>query len=584
MTRNILASLAALLLVQGGLSAADRPNIVIVITDDQGYGDLSCHGNKELPTPNLDELHRESVRLTNFHVDPTCAPTRAALLTGKYSHRVGVWHTVMGRSFLAPEERTLAERFNEAGYRTAIFGKWHLGDNYPLRPQDQGFQDVLVHGGGGVGQTPDYWGNDYFDDTYLRNGHPEKFDGYCTDVWFGEASQWLESNRDKPFLLYLATNAPHSPYLVDKEYSEPFKKAGIQSPRAEFYGMIVNLDENLGRFRNRLDELGLSENTIFVFMTDNGTAAGHQKGGFNAGMRGNKGSEYDGGHRVPCFIHWPAAGINKGRDVDALTAHVDLVPTLCSMAGLTVDLDENLDGTDLSFELRDEEDVPSAPPSPDDRTLVVESQRIDHPEKWRKCAVMTSRWRLVNGNELYDVKADPGQKVDVASKNGDVVKELREAYERWWERVSGRNEDYVRIVLGSDAAPVSELTCHDWHPLSGEIHDVPWSQAATVEKDPASNGFWEVDFAEPGRYEFRLRRRPASHPVPVKATAASVRVGAVEAKANVDPNAHAALIVLDVPAGPAKLQTEMLGTDGARRGAYYLEVERLKSTTRSTRD
>ncbi|MBA3313022.1 MAG: arylsulfatase [Planctomycetaceae bacterium] len=556
--------------------AERRPNVVVVITDDQGYGDLSCHGNKELRTPNMDALHADSVRLSNFHVDPTCAPTRSALMTGKYSRRVGVWHTVMGRSFLAPEETTLAERFGEAGYRTAIFGKWHLGDNYPLRPQDQGFQHVLVHGGGGVGQTPDHWGNDYFDDTYLRNGHLETFDGYCTDVWFGEATKWLEANKDDPCFLYLATNAPHSPYDVAESYSEPFKNAGVPSPRAEFYGMIVNIDENLGRFRSRLDDLGLAENTIFVFITDNGTAAGHQKGGFNAGMRGNKGSEYEGGHRVPCFIRWPAGGISGGHGLDALTAHVDLVPTLCSLAGFPIDLEEDLDGTDLSFWLRHREDVPCAPVWPGDRTLVVESQRIDHPQKWRKSAVMTQRWRLVDQNELYDMNVDPGQQHDVSSRHPDVVRELQKEYERWWEHVSDRNEDYVRIVLGSDAAPNAELTAHDWHPLSGEIHDVPWSQSATIEKDPPSNGFWAVEFAQPGRYEFRLRRRPASHPVAVKATKATVEAGGVSETASVDPESGAAVVTLDLPAGPAKLQTTLTGTDGQTRGAYYLEVERVR--------
>jgi arylsulfatase A-like enzyme len=554
---------------------AERPNVILVMTDDQGYGDMSCHGNQELRTPNIDAIHADSVRLTNFHVDPTCAPTRSALMTGKYSRRVGVWHTVMGRSFLAPEEKTLAERFGEHGYRTAIFGKWHLGDNHPLRPQDQGFQSVLVHGGGGVGQTPDHWGNDYFDDTYLRDGHPEKFQGYCTDVWFREATKWLEENKGSPFFLYVATNAPHAPYNIAPKYSEPFRKAGVPSPRAEFYGMISNIDENLGRFRARLDELGLAENTIFVFMTDNGTAAGHVKGGFNAGLRGNKGSEYEGGHRVPCFIRWPAHGISGGYDFDALTAHVDLTPTLCALAGFPIEAEEELDGTDLSLWLTTREDLPCAPPSPAERTLVVESQRIDHPQKWRKSAVMTQKWRLVDRHELYDISADPGQQHDVASQHSEVVKSLQDEYERWWEHVSDRNDDFVRIVLGAGAASDPQLlTCHDWHPLSGDEHDVPWSQAATIEKDPASNGFWAVDFAEAGRYEFRLRRRPASHAIPLNATQAKVMTGGVTKTAKIDSNSPAAVVTLDVPAGPTKLQTELIGTDGKMRGAFYVEVRR----------
>jgi uncharacterized sulfatase len=235
-----------------------------------------------------------------------------------------------------------------------------------------------------------------------------------------------------------------------------------------------------------------------------------------------------------------------------------------------------MDGMDLSFVLKHREDLPCAPPSPGDRTLVVESQRIDHPEKWRKSAVMRQRWRLVNRDELYDMKVDPAQTHDIAAQHPHVVEEMRSAYEQWWDRVSNRNGDYVRIVLGAEAAPASELTAHDWHPLSGEIHDVPWSQAATIEKDPASNGFWAVEFAQPGRYEFRLRRRPASHPVPVQATKATVTAGDVIKTAAVEPASTSAVVTLDVPAGPAKLTTELAGTDGQARGAYYVEVRRVE--------
>lgn len=559
--------------VASSASAAARPNVVIVITDDQGYGDMSCHGNKELRTPNIDAVHAASVRLTNFHVDPTCAPTRSALMTGKYSQRVGVWHTVSGRELLPTEETTLAERFSDTGYRTAIFGKWHLGDNYPLRPQDQGFGQVLVHAGGGVGQTPDFWGNDYFDDVYRENGHERQFEGYCTDVWFREATDWLDENREAPFFLYIATNAPHAPYNVAEKYSKPFKEAGIPSPRAEFYGMIVNLDENLGRFRNRLDEWGLIENTVFVFMTDNGTAAGHVKDGYAGGMRASKGSEYDGGHRVPCFVHWPAAGIGGGRDVGMLTAHVDLTPTLCALCGIDVPDRARLDGMDLSPWLRDVADkVPAAP----ERVLCVDSQRIDFPEKGRKCAVMTDRWRLVNGAELYDITADPAQARDVAAANPDVVRQLRADYDKWWEHVSERHGDYTRIVLGSEAAPVVALTCHDWHPIAGDDRPIPWSDQERVAKDPPCNGAWAVAVEQPGRYEFRLRRRPASAPAPTNATRAKVTAGKATAEATTDPEAATADLILDLPAGPAMLTTELVSPDATSRGAYFAEVRLLE--------
>ena len=302
------AALAAGLLAAHGecapaeTRAAARPNVVLVMTDDQGYGDLACHGNPWIRTPNLDRLHRESVRLTDFHVSPLCTPTRAGLMTGQNPVRLGAWGTTWGRSLPRRDAVTMADLFAASGYPTGCFGKWHLGDNYPFRPQDRGFTEVLIHGGGGVGQTPDYWDNDYFDDTYFHNGKPEKCRGYCTDVWFDAAIRFIESNRDRPFFAYVPTNAPHGPFHVAQKYSSLYS-ADPNVPNTNFYGMITNIDENMGRLTAKLDELGLSENTILIFTTDNGTAAGFRGGkGFNAGMRGTKGSLYEGGHRVPCFI------------------------------------------------------------------------------------------------------------------------------------------------------------------------------------------------------------------------------------------------------------------------------------------
>ncbi|MCK4999127.1 MAG: sulfatase-like hydrolase/transferase, partial [Anaerohalosphaera sp.] len=191
---------------QTSKSKTKHPNVILIITDDQGYGDLACHGNKIIKTPNMDSLYAQSTRLTNFHVGPTCAPTRAALMTGRYCNRTGVWHTVMGRSMLRKDETTIANVFTDTGYKTAFFGKWHLGDNYPFRPQDRGFQEVLAHGGGGITQAPDHWNNDYFDDTYFHNGTHKKCTGYCTDVWFENAIKFIEQNKNRPFFCYLATN------------------------------------------------------------------------------------------------------------------------------------------------------------------------------------------------------------------------------------------------------------------------------------------------------------------------------------------------------------------------------------------
>ena len=518
---RLLAAVAAVVCsVPTAADAGDRPNVVLIVTDDQGYGDLSCHGNPVLKTPEMDRLHADSVRLTDYHVDPTCSPTRAALYTGRYSTRTGVWHTIQGRSLMHPDETTLAERFRDAGYRTGMVGKWHLGDNAPLRPRDQGFDFAFTHGGGGVGQSPDHWGNDYFGDTYTRfsrdaadpAGTAERVavDGYCTDEWFAAADRFVTraaaqqaDGEDRPFFLTLATNAPHGPYLVAPEWSDPYREVGVTGARANFYGMIACIDARLGEFRVRLEELGAAENTIFVFTTDNGTAAGSRDGGFNAGMRGAKGSEYDGGHRVPLFLHWPAGGLTGGRDVDRLTAHIDVLPTLLSLCGLpsAANADRPLDGRDLSPLLREHAaDWP-------DRTLCVHSQRIEVPEKWRKSAVMTDRWRLINGKQLFDLDADPGQKIDVAADHADVTAALRAKYEAWWESLSPAFDepmtaDAVRILLADEP---TELCAHDWHEPTKGLP--PWNQTM-IRKDPAVNGWWAVEVPEAGTYRFTLRDRP----------------------------------------------------------------------------
>ena len=557
----------------GRRSARKHPNVILVITDDQGYGDLGCHGNELIRTPNLDTLYEQSVRLTDFHVGPTCAPTRAGLMTGHYCNRTGVWHTIMGRSLLRRDEVTMADVFGAGGYRTAIFGKWHLGDNFPFRPQDRGFHEVLVHGGGGVGQTPDYWGNDYFDDTYWHNGTPEKHTGYCTDIWFDGALRFIEANRHRPFFAYLTTNAPHGPYNVAEKYSDLYKDKDV--PNANFYGMITNIDENMGRLLGKLKTLGLEENTILIFMTYNGTAAGFRGGkGFNSGMRGTKGSEYEGGHRVPCFVRWPAGHLDGGRNVNRLTAHLDLLPTLIDLCSLEEPAEVTFDGTSIAPLLKgDNAEWP-------DRILVTDSQRIEHPEKWRKSAVMTDRWRLINGTELYDVPRDPGQSSDVAAKYPDVVRKLRQAYEKWWESVSQRFDEYCEIVLGSDEENPARLTCHDWHGGGA----VPWAQGH-IRKGLTANGFWAVDVARAGEYEFSLRRWPLEVDAPInaaipggkaiRAQRARLQIADVDVSKPIEAQAKEVTFKVSLPAGKTTLRTWFTADDGTSRGAYFAYVKRV---------
>ncbi len=264
-------ALCFLIALCAAVAHAERPNVILVMTDDQGYGDLGCHGNQVIKTPNLDKLHAQSTRLTNFHVSPTCAPTRAALMTGRYANATGVWHTIMGRSMIRENEVTLGKILGDGGYATGMFGKWHLGDNYPFRPEDRGFTEVLRHGGGGVGQTPDYWDNAYFDGSYFHNKKPVPVEGFCTDVFFDYAKKFIEkqAEADKPFLAYISMNAPHGPMHAPPEYSKPYGDLGVNT--ANFFGMIANIDDNVGSLRTWLANKGLADNTIFIFTTDNGT-------------------------------------------------------------------------------------------------------------------------------------------------------------------------------------------------------------------------------------------------------------------------------------------------------------------------
>ncbi len=556
-------------------SKSSRPNVILVITDDQGYGDLACHGHPVLKTPNLDRLHGQSVRLTNFHVAPTCSPTRAGLMTGRYCNRTGVWHTIMGRSLLRQDEVTMADVFAAAGYHTGIFGKWHLGDNYPFRPQDRGFHEALVHKGGGIGNIQDYWDNDYFDDGYFRNGKPEKFTGYCADVWFGEAMKFVEANKDRPFFCYLTSNTAHGPYLVDEKYSRPYKQNGIKSPLAEYYGMVTNIDDNMGQLMKKLDALGLSDDTILIFMTDNGaTPVRRTTSEYNAGMRGWKGSEYDGGHRVPCFIRWPGGGLSGGRDIGRLTAHLDLLPSLIDLCGLKKPGRVKSDGRSLTpLFSRQGRSWP-------DRILVTDSQRVDYPIKWRKSAVMSDRWRLVNGKELYAIEEDPGQINDIAGRYPDVVRELRAAYEDWWKDISQDFDDYPAIIIGSENEPTARLTTHDIH------GQVVWNQRQVLNGQHC-DGFWAVEIAKDGKYAFTLRRWPEEANAPitgivsggkaVEATNARLKIADVDMTRLIGPEDRAITFTVPLKAGRTRLQAWFADgkDDGRSNGVYYVSVKRI---------
>lgn len=574
----------------------EKPNVILILVDDQGYGDIAALGNPYIKTPNLDKLHSQSARFTNYHVNPTCAPTRAALMTGRNANRTGVWHTINGRSLIAEDEVTVAQIFKNNGYNTSIFGKWHLGDNYPFRPEDKGFDEVLTHGGGGMEQTMDYWNNDYFDDMYLHNGQLKRYDGYSTDIWFNEAIKHIEANKGKPFFCYIPTNTAHSPYFVEDRYAAPYEN-NEDIPLPAFYGMIANIDENIGKLTAYLEEANLADNTILIFSTDNGTAQGARteghrldgfiKQGYNAGMRGVKASKYEGGHRVPLFLHWKNGGINVGKDIDELTAHYDILPTLIEICDLSVDSKIKFDGQSLLPLIQgNTQDF-------EDRIVITNSQRTEVPEPWRRTSFMQGKWRLVDGAELYNLETDPEQKNDIADQHPEKIAEYKEAYDQWWQELLPTYKDLPRIYVGHQAENLVNLYCHDWH----TDKDSPWHQRH-IRAGYIDNGYWALSVKESGTYLVKLRRwpketklalnaeasiRPAKEGTTVKASKkgkaleirkARLKVQETDIEKEVEPTKEYVSFTIDLQKGEANLQTWFTLADGKSLGAYYVSVEK----------
>lgn len=446
-----------ILLSNGATFAAEQlPNVVFVITDDQGYGDLGFTGNPIVKTPHLDKLAGESVWLEDFHVAPSCSPTRSSMLTGRWTNRTGVWHTFFARAMMYADEVTIADHFQAAGYATGMFGKWHLGDHYPYRPQDRGFDLAYCIRGGATGVTADYWDNDYFDDHHFRNGQATPSTGYSTDVFFAESQRFIKEQveRERPFFAWIATTAPHKPWVCPPKYSRLYPDENRNA--AAFYGMLTNIDHNIGRLRAFLEELDAADNTIFIFTTDNGSVGPRT---FNAGMRGGKISPYEGGHRVPFALHWPDGGYSKHVRVKELTHMVDVLPTLLDLCGVKPSREIALDGRSMRQLLSGAGDRSFDWES---RVVVSDSQRVQHPRKWKDSSVMSGRWRLINGKELYDIRTDPGQKYDIADEHPHQVARLRAWYENWWAELEPTFSRTSQLYVGSPQTPELKITALQW--------------------------------------------------------------------------------------------------------------------------
>ena len=566
----------------------EQPNIVFVMTDDQGKNDLGCEGNPYVQTPSIDAFYKQAVRFTNYHVSTTSAPTRSSIMTGRHTNRLNVYHTISGRSLLYEDEVLLPQILAQNGYVNGMFGKWHLGDNYPFRPEDRGFHEVVRHGGGGIGQGPDYWDNDYFDDTYWHNGKTESYTGYCTDVFFDNALQFIEENKDRPFFCYIATNAPHGPLNVPKEYLDKYAKTDVPDDIKRFYGMITNIDDNFARLEKKLADLRLLENTILIFTTDNGTAGGNRV--YDAGMRGGKGSEYEGGHRVPFYIRWPKGNITGGKDINTLVAHYDLLPTFIDLLGLDFNPVKPLDG--ISLEPLLEGNVSDWP----NRVLYMDTQRELNLIKYKNYTVMDNRWRLVNGKELYDMNNDLAQKHNVIMEHPDVAEKLSLGYESWWNSImsEGVVERYAYIKVGSDQENPVRISAHDQ--LNGSLS--VWHQTHAITGGLAS-GSWKIEVTKGGTYKISLCRFPREsglminsvfseaepcaeieniRPASVKSDFkdAFLYLGPIRKKLPIEVNSSEVIFEGTIPEGKYDMIAELIDQTGKTYPAYYIYIERLK--------
>ncbi|QDU79668.1 Arylsulfatase precursor [Polystyrenella longa] len=462
--------------VSSSLSAAElagsQPNIILVMTDDQGYAPVGRHGHPWIETPNLDSLYDESTRFTRFLVSPTCSPTRSALMTGRHPMKNGITHTILERERMTLDATILPQVLKSAGYATGIFGKWHLGDEEPYQPHQRGFNETFIHGAGGIGQAydcscADAPDNSYFDPIVRHNGSFVKTDGFCTDVFFKAARGWIKSQQaaDQPFFAYITTNAPHGPFLAPPEDKQRFLDRGFTETTAGFYGMIENIDQNMGRLLKEIEESNLAENTMVIFMSDNGmTGAGSGRLGqplgqaepgkvdsnkqlfpYNAEMNGLKGNPHEGGVRVPFFVRWPGK-IQPGQDIDRIAAHIDLLPTLAALTGAA--LPENqVEGRSLLPLIED----PTTEWS--DRYLFTHVARWPtgaDPDQfqWKNFAIRNQQYRFVNNDQLFDMQKDPGETINVIEDHPEVVEQMRTAYEKFWQE--------TRPLMVNEDAPLSK--------------------------------------------------------------------------------------------------------------------------------
>lgn len=502
-----LGLLSVFCLMQACNPVQKQPNVLLIVTDDQGYGDLSIHGNPYIETPNLDKLGQESVRFDRFYVSSVCAPSRASILTGRYNLRTGSHGVTRNREAMRPEEITLPEAMKTAGYKTICIGKWHNGIQYPYNPQGQGFDEFFGFTGGHI--------NDYFDAELLRGTVKEQTQGYITDVLTDEAIKYMKNNKSDPFLCYLAYNAPHGPWQVPDKYFDKYQEKGFDPIVSSIWGMCENIDDNIGRLMNCLENEGLDDNTLVIFLTDNG--ATKTVSIYNAGMRGGKTSVHEGGTRVPLFIHWPAAKWEP-HVVNSLSAHIDLFPTILDLCGIEPPVGPKLDGISLRPLIENNTlDWPSR--------ILFTHNPIDETNRYPG-AVRTPKYRLlreipgpqagsaaVNRDtiakpwELFDMINDSSEKTNIADKNPELLADLCKMYETWLNDVSSEGLERFPLPVGYDEHNPVELYAPQsffsepvrYYTGRGAAND--WLTGWT---DRSGKVWFDIEVVEAGTYSIKI--------------------------------------------------------------------------------
>lgn len=544
-------------------NASGRPNVVIVLIDNHGYYELSRNGHPVVQTPRIDQLSETGVNFTDFNAPPFCSPSRGELLAGRYALRYGIHNTVGGVSILHKNETTLADLLKSAGYHTAVFGKWHLGMSHPYTPDCRGFDEHFIHGGGGVSQLEDYFGNNHMNATYTHNGQYVKSRGFSTDVLFDQGIDFMNRNREKPFFCLITTPAVHFPTLLHPETGKRLRDRGVTDEnQLPIWSMIENVDDNVGRLLDYLVNSGLKENTLLFLMSDQGV---NDRGvTHRAGEGTQRGVQYDEKHQVYCMVQYPQLTDKQPGDRLELTGMVDVLPTVLDVCGLEVP--SNLDGQSMKPLLG------HASGWNDERKLIVQCPRSRDRSKWGNVSVKYKKWRLVDGKELYNIEEDYGQTNNLIHLHANLAQELTESYDQFWASLPSQKELLSAHILGAEEAPSVRLNGMDWYEGSH-----PWPQQALAKRN--QQGKWRVEISREGKYRFELRHYPREEPRPVMAVQASVQIGQQQTSVPLDPTATHALLELPLRKGTFDMVTTFQHAAGQEGnpvwGAYYVYVDYL---------